>query len=82
MTSISRAARASPFAVFRRRSFSLLWAAQCISQLGNGLMSIAASMLVYQLTGSALSVGLMLSATTLPSLLLGLIAGVIVDRYD
>jgi MFS family permease len=33
-------------------------------------------------TGSALSVGLMLMATAVPSLLVGLIAGVFVDRYD
>lgn len=39
-------------------------------------------MLVYRLTGSALYVGLMLMATALPSLLVGLIAGVFVDRWD
>src|SRR5947208_1447429 len=82
MTTIPRTRRLSPFVVFRRRSFSLLWSAQCISQLGNGLTSVAAIVLVYQITGSALSVGLMLIATALPSLLVGLIAGVIVDRYD
>ena len=47
-----------------------------------GLTSIAASILVFRLTGSALSVGLMLMATALPSLLCGLVAGVFVDRYD
>src|SRR5947199_158261 len=75
MTTIPRTRRLSPFVVFRRRSFSLLWSAQFISQLGNGLTSVAAIVLVYQITGSALSVGLMLIATALPSLLVGLIAG-------
>jgi MFS family permease len=37
---------------------------------------------VYRETGSALSVGLMLMATAAPSLVLGLIAGVLVDRWD
>ena len=72
----------SPFAVFRKRNFSLLWTGQFVETVGNALTSIAASMYVYRLTGSALSVGLMLMATAAPSLLVGLFAGVIVDRYD
>lgn len=78
-TSLSRP---SAFAVFRRRNFTLLWIAQLISVAGSALTALAASMLVYRLTGSALSVGLMLMATALPSLLVGLIAGVFVDRFD
>jgi DHA3 family macrolide efflux protein-like MFS transporter len=72
----------SAFAVFRRRNFSLLWVAQLISVAGSALTALAASILVYRLTGSALSVGLMLMATALPSLLVGLVAGVFVDRWD
>lgn len=76
------AASPSPFAVFRKRNFSLLWAGQFVETMGNSLTSIAASIYVYNLTGSALSVGLMLMATAAPSLLVGLFAGVFVDRYD
>jgi CRP-like cAMP-binding protein/sugar phosphate permease len=72
----------SPFAVFRRRDFSLLWLAQLISTIGSSLADLAAGILVFRLTGSALSVGLMLMATALPSLVLGLVAGVFVDRFD
>src|SRR5436305_188025 len=72
----------SAFAVFHRRNFSLLWIAQLISVAGSALTALAASILVYRLTGSALSVGLMLMATALPSLLVGLVAGVFVDRWD
>lgn len=78
----SSTGRPSPFAVFRRRDFTLLWLAQFISTLGNGLTSIAAAILVYRATGSALSVGLMLMAAALPTLLVGLVAGVFVDRFD
>jgi CRP-like cAMP-binding protein len=53
-----------------------------VETVGNALTSIAASIYVYRLTGSALSVGLMLMATAAPSLLVGLFAGVFVDRYD
>jgi MFS family permease len=82
MTSLVEASRLSPFAVFRRRNFTLMWFADFISTSGSALTYLAASILVYQITGSALSVGIMLIATALPSLLVGLIAGVFVDRYD
>ena len=50
--------------------------------MGSGLTAIASSILVYRMTGSALSVGLMMLATALPGLFVGLIAGVFVDRFD
>jgi CRP-like cAMP-binding protein/predicted MFS family arabinose efflux permease len=78
------AARASvsPYSIFRNRNFSLMWSAQLVSTMGSALMSLAASIYVFRLTNSALSVGLMLMATAAPSLLVGLFAGVLVDRYD
>src|SRR5512140_203237 len=72
----------SPFAVFRNRNFSLMWSGQLVSTMGSALTSLAASIYVYRITNSALSVGLMLMATAAPSLLVGLFAGVFVDRYD
>lgn len=81
---MTAAAAASPapsmFAVFRKRDFSLLWTAQLVSTIGSALTDLAAGILVFRVTGSALSVGLMLMATALPSLFVGLIAGVFVDR--
>ena len=78
----STTASISPFAVFKNRNFSLLWTGQLVETIGNSLTSLAASIYVYRLTGSDLSVGLMLMATAAPSLLVGLFAGVFVDRYD
>ncbi len=72
----------SAWSVLRNRNFALLWYGQLVSTIGDSLMSLAASILVYRLTNSALSVGLMLMATALPSIVLGLFAGVFVDRYD
>jgi CRP-like cAMP-binding protein/sugar phosphate permease len=72
----------SMFAVFRKRDFSLLWVAQLVSTIGSSLTDLAAGILVFRITGSALSVGLMLLATALPTLVVGLLAGVFVDRYD
>ena len=75
-------AQLSAFAVLRKPSFVLLWSAQLISTIGSTLTLVAASILVYRQTGTALSVGLMLIMTTLPSLCIGLFAGVIVDRWN
>jgi CRP-like cAMP-binding protein/sugar phosphate permease len=82
MTTLEAKGRPSTFAVFRNRSFTFLWLGQLVSTIGSALTSLAASIVVFRLTGSALSVGLMLIATSAPTLILGLIAGVFVDRYD
>jgi len=72
----------SVFAVFRRRDFSLLWLAQLISTAGSALTDLAAGIYVFRVTGSALAVGLTLMVTAAPSLVVGLLAGVFVDRHD
>jgi CRP-like cAMP-binding protein/sugar phosphate permease len=72
----------SPYAIFRNRYFTYLWTGQLISTIGDALTSLAAGIFVYEITGSVLSVGLILMASAAPTLLFGLIAGVIVDRYD
>ena len=82
MTTSSNNTKISPLAVFRNRDFSFLWTAQLISTIGSSLTSLAASILIFRITGSALSVGLMLMATAAPSILVGLVAGVYVDRYN
>jgi len=75
-------AQPSPYAVLRNRSFRRMWTAQLVSTIGDALTSLAAGIIVFRVTGSALSVGLMLMATAVPTLVVGLIAGVVVDRYD
>jgi CRP-like cAMP-binding protein/Na+/melibiose symporter-like transporter len=72
----------STLAVFRRRDFRLLWLAQLVSTAGSALTDIAAAIFVYRVTESALAVGLTLMATAVPSLVVGLLAGVYVDRHD
>lgn len=72
----------STFAIFRNRNFTFLWLGQLVSTIGNSLTSLAASIVVYRLTGSALSVGLMLIATSALTLIFRLIACVFVDRFD
>ena len=80
--SVASAPAPSMFAVFRRRDFSLLWLAQLISTAGSSLTDLAAGIYVYRETESALAVGLTLMVTAIPSLIVGLLAGVFVDRHD
>src|SRR6185436_9997064 len=70
------------FDIFRKRDFRYLWSAQPASSIGSSLTDLAAAILVFRLTGSALNVGLVLIVTALPTLVFGLVAGVFVDRFD
>jgi hypothetical protein len=67
---------------FHSRPLLLLCAGELVSTAGSALTTLAASLLIYRLTGSALQVSLLLVAAALPSLLVGLLAGVFVDRLD
>lgn len=80
--SVAPPAQPSAFAVFRRPTFRLLWSGQFVSTIGDALLIAGAGILIFQRTNSALSVGLMAAATVAPALVVGLLAGVIVDRYD
>jgi MFS family permease len=70
------------FAIFRKRDFSLMWLAQLISTIGESLTDLAAAILIFQITNSAFAVGAVLMVTAIPTLLVGLFAGVFVDRFD
>ena len=72
----------SIFGVFRNRNFVFLWLAEFINEMGTAIMQLAASLYVFQATGSTLSVGMVMIVSAAPSLLFGLVAGVFVDRYD
>ena len=70
------------FAVFRKRNFRLMWSAEFTSVVGSSLTDLAAGILVFRLTDSAFMVGLTLMVTAIPTLFVGLFAGVFVDRFD
>jgi MFS family permease len=59
-----------------------LWLGQTISFVGDYFYWLAIPIMVEQLTGSALLVGLSVISSALPMLVLGPIAGVFVDRWD
>ncbi|NUP66966.1 MAG: MFS transporter [Nonomuraea sp.] len=60
----------------------LLLGAFLASSLGTWVYRLALPLLVYDLTGSALGTGLVYVIEYLPYLALGMIGGVIADRYD
>ncbi|MFN8504755.1 MFS transporter [Kouleothrix sp.] len=62
------------------RAFRRLWYGQVVSQLGDWFDSIALFALLYKLTGSGQAVGALLVAQFLPATIVGMWAGVIVDR--
>jgi predicted MFS family arabinose efflux permease len=70
------------FQALRVRDFALLWTAQLTSGLGSWLLAIAAPAQVLISTNSVLGTGLVVAAEYLPFLLLGPVAGALVDRLD
>ncbi|WP_127503509.1 MFS transporter [Actinoplanes solisilvae] len=68
--------------LWRNREFNLLWGSQSLSDLGDGIASLALSLLVLVKTGSPVSAGLVGTLTQAARLLLRLPAGVLVDRFD
>ncbi len=74
--------RASFADVLRNRNFLALWLGQVISQIGDSFTFLALLIMVNQLTGSTVSMGMMMISLTLPQLVFSFLAGVIVDRLD
>ena len=68
--------------LLRQRNFSLLWFAGLTSMLGDWVLFVALPVYTYELTRSSLATGLMFMAGVLPRVLVGSLAGVIVDRSD
>ena len=67
-------------AAFRYRNYRLFWFGQLISVTGTWMQSLAQSWLVLSLTTSAFLLGLVSVFQFAPVLLIGLFAGVLVDR--
>jgi MFS family permease len=66
----------------RNRNYALLWWGQLVSEMGNRFHWIAVSLWVYKLAGSASAVALAISSMFAGSLIVGLWAGVLVDRLN
>jgi MFS family permease len=69
------------FSALYVRDFRLFWLSQVISLSGTWMHSVAQSWLVYSLTKSPLSLGIIASLSSLPILLFTLLGGTVADRY-
>ncbi|RZN50436.1 MFS transporter [archaeon] len=64
-------------------SFRLLWVGQLISNFGDRFSYMAVmGLILFRWEGSALDAGMMFVIMALPSIFIGPVAGVFVDRYD
>jgi MFS family permease len=70
------------FAAFRYRDFRLFWISLFLSNIGSWMQMTAISWLLYQITSSPLQLGINGLFRAVPALGLGLISGVIADRFD
>ena len=68
--------------LFKNRDIFLLWVGQFISHIGDSIYMIALPWLILDFTGSKTSTALVTASTYLPTLIFGLFAGTIVDRFS
>ncbi len=68
--------------VIRSTRYFPLWLGQIISNLGDTLNYVALVVLVFRLSHSGLAVSALVLTEIVPTLLLGPIAGVLIDRFD
>ncbi len=70
------------FRSLRHRNARLFFFGLLVSTIGTWMQMTAMSLVVYELTGSATSVGVSFLCQFLPMLLLGVWAGAVADRHD
>jgi len=70
------------FELLRERSFRLLWLGQASTGMGTWMDQVTRGWLIYELTDSALQLGLVRGIQAIPYLLLSPVAGSAADRYS
>ena len=64
------------------RDFRLLWLSTLFYSLATGMEQVSVGWLIFELTGSEFMVGVGAGARMLPFFVLGILSGVIADRWD
>ncbi len=66
--------------LLRNTGFRAVWSAAVVSGLGDRIATIALYLLIFDLTGSPLDLGLLAATQIIPAILLGPVAGLVCDR--
>ncbi|MGD9954847.1 MAG: MFS transporter [Candidatus Nanopelagicales bacterium] len=74
--------RPAPDSIWAETDWWRYWTSRVVSYAGGTITYVAAPILVYALTGSALLTGVTAATEGLPYLLFGLLAGALADRVD
>jgi MFS family permease len=74
--------RLTTFDALRHRDYRLMWIGMLFTSGGMWMETVALNWLVYDMTGSAVQLGILNGLRAVPSLLTGLFGGVAADRMD
>jgi len=72
----------NPFSALVIKDFRTYWFGSLFAMFGHRLIIVAISLLIYRLTGSALSLGIVAAATAIPIMFFNFLGGIISDKYN
>ncbi len=70
------------FHSLRYRDYALFWSTDLLGSIGHFVQEVALFWITYEITGSAMALGILGLCSALPRLIFGALSGVLVDRYD
>jgi MFS family permease len=83
VSTLTLALRTRTFRSLRRhRNYRIFFGGQLVSLAGSWMQNVALAWLVVELSGSPLAVGALMFCRFIPFTILGLVAGVLVDRFE
>ena len=81
MTPVPRASRTETAPLLAGRNFRILWLAQLLSQVGQNAVLFTLLVIVISKTGSTTSSSVLVLSYVIPSVVFGMIGGLLVDRW-
>ena len=70
------------FHSLRHRDYALFWSTDLLGSVGHFVQEVALFWITYEITGSAMALGVLGLCSAAPRLIFGAFSGVLVDRYD
>jgi MFS family permease len=70
------------FSSLRYRDYALFWSCDLLGSVGHFVQEVALYWIAYEITGSAMALGVLGLCSAAPRLILGALGGVVVDRYN